>query len=321
MKILTGKLLLIAGLQMASCAAFAQVRIRMRAPGRGKSLPAHEVIAQQKERAAEAISFRIKPGKTAETRKELDTRFYVPWSRSRSLYYSDFLNNKKLYNKFLAASDTDLAAVIYPDYRAFYQKLNERVVAEGLAEGSWNAKIEQALNYNYDSLDEFRAPVLVDDSGYLAALTIDSPAASVVNLYPVIYPVNENTWYFNITALFNKYESWLIIKSKDIVDHEQIHFDIYELFARKMRKAMVDNLRRNFAEDNMAGAQNELNAEFEQLYQQMTDKHLEFDHETMQFTAVNAPLQKTNARWRAELRQEIELLKDYEVPEGYVYLK
>lgn len=284
-------------------------------------MPAHEVMAQRREQGAEQVAFTIKPGVGADARKELDARFYLPWSRTRSLYYSDFLNNRKLYDKFLPAADTGIIDVIYPDYRAFYTRLNEKVEAAGMADAEWQSRIEDAIATNYDSLEGLRDVLLDDDISGAINVTIDSPAASVINLYPVIYPVNESTWYYNITALFSKYDSWLIIKARDIVDHEQIHFDIYELYARRMRKAMVDNLRRNFAADNMAGAQHELNAEFEGLYQQLMDRHLDFDRETMTLTSVNAPLHVSNAKWKAELRKEMELLKDYEVPEGYVYLR
>ncbi len=39
-----------------------------------------------------------------------------------------------------------------------------------------------------------------------------------------------------VQANFYKYHSWTTVKSKNVLDHEQLHFDIAELFARKMRK-------------------------------------------------------------------------------------
>lgn len=306
---------------LAGAVAHAQVRYRMRAPGRGKSMPAHEVIAQEQQRAAEAVRFTIKPEAPSANRKDLDARFYVPWTVKRNLYYTDFLNNKQLYNKFLSPHDTDLTDIIYPDYRAFYTKLNERILAEGASDADWQSRIQPALNYNYDSLQGNLESMVFDDDGTMTAISVDSPAASVVILNPVIYPVDDHTWYYNITALFSKYDSWLIIKARDIVDHEQIHFDIYELYARKMRKATVDNLRRNFAIDNLVNAQAELNLEFEQIFQQMYDRHLEFDRETMTFTSNNAPLNWTNIKWKNMLRREMGLLKDYEVAEGHIFLR
>lgn len=301
--------------------AHGQVRYRMRAPGKRKSMPAHEVIALEQQRMAEAVKFTIKPETVNGARRELDAHFYIPWSKTRSLYYTDFLNNKQLYNKFLSPQDTDLVDVIYPDYRAFYQKLNERIVVEGKSDADWQSRIQKALEYNYDSLRGLKEPLEFSELRVADEMSIDSPAASVINLNPIIYPLDDQSWYYNITALFSKYDSWLVIKARDIVDHEQIHFDIYELYARKMRKAMVDNLRRNFASDNLANAQHELNAEFEQLFQQMYDRHLDFDRETMTFTSNNAPLNAMNLKWKNMLRKEMVLLKEYEVPEGHIFLK
>jgi len=306
---------------LSASVTHAQVRYKMRAPGKGKSMPAHEVVALEQQRAAEAVRFTIKPEVAAGVRKDLDAHFYIPWSKSRSLYYTDFLNNKQLYNKFLSPQDTDLTDVIYPDYRAFYSKMTERLVADGASYTEWQKRVQKAIEYNYDSLRGLKEPVEFSDLSVEDEISIDSPAASVIILNPIIYPLDDQSWYYNITALFSKYDSWLIIKSKDIVDHEQIHFDIYELYARKMRKVVVDNLRRNFAFDNLSNAQHELNAEFEQLFLQMYDRHLDFDQETMTFTSNNAPLNAMNLKWKNMLRKEMVLLKDYEVPEGHIFLK
>lgn len=308
---------------LTSCLSVAhgQVRYRMRVPVRGKAMPAHDVIALEQQRAAESVRFTIRAESAAGVRRDLDAHFYIPWSKNRSLYYTDFLNNKQLYNKFLSPQDTDLTNVIYPDYRAFYSKMNERIVADGALYTDWQTRIQKAIEYNYDSLRGLKEPLEFSDLSVVDEVTIDSPAASVINLNPIIYPLDDHTWYYNITALFSKYDSWLIIKSRDIVDHEQIHFDIYEFYARKMRQAVVDNLRRNFASDNLANAQNELNAEFEQLFQQMYDRHLDFDRETMTFTSNNAPLNAMNLKWKNMLGKEMMLLKDYEIPEGHIFLK
>jgi len=312
---------LVVTLALSTFVTHGQVRYKMRAPGKGKSMPAHEVVALELQRAAEAVKFTIKPETVAGARKSLDAHFYIPWGKNRSLYYTDFLNNKQLYNKFLSPQDTDLTDIIYPDYRAFYSKMNERILADGASYAAWQARIQKAIEYNYDSLQGLKEPLDFSTLGAEDELSVDSPAASVVILNPIIYPTDDGSWYYNITALFSKYDSWLIIKSRDIVDHEQIHFDIYELYARMMRKAVVDNLRRNFASDNLANAQNELNAEFEQLFQQMYDRHLDFDRETMTFTSNNAPLNAMNLKWKNMLRKEMVLLKDYEVPEGHIFLK
>jgi len=45
---------------------------------------------------------------------------------------------------------------------------------------------------------------------------------------------------YQIFAVFNKYKSWSTDTSVAILEHEQLHFDISELYARKIRKAMFE---------------------------------------------------------------------------------
>lgn len=40
----------------------------------------------------------------------------------------------------------------------------------------------------------------------------------------------------SVKAIFYKHYSWAIIKNTELLHHEQLHFDIAELFARKIRK-------------------------------------------------------------------------------------
>lgn len=47
---------------------------------------------------------------------------------------------------------------------------------------------------------------------------------------------------FSIKTYFDPNESWMLLKNDYVLQHEQIHFDITELYARKMRKS-VESLR------------------------------------------------------------------------------
>ncbi len=47
---------------------------------------------------------------------------------------------------------------------------------------------------------------------------------------------------FNIKTYFDPNESWMLLKNDYVLQHEQIHFDLTELYARKMRKS-VESLR------------------------------------------------------------------------------
>jgi hypothetical protein len=56
---------------------------------------------------------------------------------------------------------------------------------------------------------------------------------------------------YNIEAIFIKNKSWTITSDIQTLEHEQLHFDITELYARKIRKTF-DSLRsrKNYIEDN-----------------------------------------------------------------------
>lgn len=52
------------------------------------------------------------------------------------------------------------------------------------------------------------------------------------------------TWH--ITCNFQKRKSWGLVKTPYILEHEQRHFDITELYARKLHKALLEyHFRRN----------------------------------------------------------------------------
>ena len=43
---------------------------------------------------------------------------------------------------------------------------------------------------------------------------------------------------FSIKTYFDPNESWMLLKNDYVLQHEQIHFDLTELYARKMRKSV-----------------------------------------------------------------------------------
>lgn len=249
----------------------------------------------------------------------MDALLYVKWQKSKQLQYSDFTYNKNIYDKLLPAQDTDLTKIIYPDYRDFYKRLNERLNPANLNEDSlWKARVEKVLREKPGkNAINLRAGAELGD---VFSITVDSPAASVINILPIIYARSENVYYYNITALFSRYDSWMIVKSKDILEHEQIHFDIFELYARKMRKYLVEVIQNNY----MAGTMNEITDDiapvFEQLYKQLNDLQLEFDRQTAALTAKNASLANTNAVWKKGIAQQLAELEQYAVPEATITL-
>ena len=67
----------------------------------------------------------------------------------------------------------------------------------------------------------------------------------------ISYNVSNHHLNYEITCSFSKVKSWGILKTPYILSHEQGHFDITEIFARKLHKELLDYKfnRRTFRQD------------------------------------------------------------------------
>lgn len=299
----------------------AQVRIGRMRGLQPKAVHRKPIVPPAKpERKPENVQLKIRVFIPSDTRRELDQTFYTVWTEGQRLDYDDFRYNKGIVNKFFSAKDSVDPKAVYPDYRMFYRMLSERTSGmTDVDDTSWYSSVEQYLSGKGGQSGD--VPEAIFDSGFAFSIAIDSPAASVVNIQPVIYQVNENTWYYNISALFSKNESWMLVRSHDILAHEQIHFDIFELYARKMRKLFAETLKRNFIDDAGGDLTNQISPGFEQYYQQLNDLQVEFDRQTMKLTGKNQSIHEVNAQWRNRIRSEIRAMSEYAAPEGYIELK
>lgn len=56
----------------------------------------------------------------------------------------------------------------------------------------------------------------------------------------ISYKMNNSQLNYEITCSFSKTKSWGLLRTTYILSHEQGHFDITEIFARKLHKELVD---------------------------------------------------------------------------------
>jgi hypothetical protein len=63
-------------------------------------------------------------------------------------------------------------------------------------------------------------------------------AASTTTYLGIEYSISDKSFGFKIQCRFSKNRSWGLHKTDYILAHEQGHFDIAEIFARKLNKAM-----------------------------------------------------------------------------------
>ncbi|MES2704721.1 MAG: DUF922 domain-containing protein [Bacteroidota bacterium] len=296
-----------------------QVRVRRGISIKLPRLHKQKPTVPAKKPVSAAAGTAVKLTLTPEKPNEVDEYFYIKWSATRKLAYGDFKCAKAPCRPLVSDKESDLLRAIYPNYQAFYNILEK----SRLADSSLTVRedsIKKQINSQLDSLySGYNYSVSVDHNIALSS-EIDSPAASALTISPVIYNINETTFYYNIAALFSKFDSWMIIKSADILQHEQIHFDIFELYARQIRKQWVQLLERK-----SRGMHYDLTAElspvYDKLYKELYQVQADFDEQTSRLTANNESLLLLNAKWSKTVREGLDALKDYENPEGMVTLK
>jgi hypothetical protein len=64
--------------------------------------------------------------------------------------------------------------------------------------------------------------------------------ASTSTSLGIAYHIKNYVLTYEITCNFSKTKSWGLIKTPYILAHEQAHFDITEIFARKLHKALME---------------------------------------------------------------------------------
>jgi hypothetical protein len=106
---------------------------------------------------------------------------------------------------------------------------------------------------------------------------------------------------FEATARFDKGSSWKKdILSDKLLAHEQLHFDLAELYARKMRKHF-----RNL-ENACDLSTDELKAHASQLQSEWEQREKQYDNET-----EHSKNQDEQLRWEAMIAQELRALAKY----------
>jgi hypothetical protein len=128
-------------------------------------------------------------------------------------------------------------------------------------------------------------------------------AASTTTLLLINYSINNNGLTYKIQSKFSKTRSWGLHKTVYILSHEQGHFDIAEIFARKLHKKMSEYKfdRRNY--------QKSLDKIYQDVVDEKTKMQNQYDRETNH--SIN---REEQARW---LKKIAELLEEYEDYDDY----
>ncbi|UII75332.1 hypothetical protein LV716_13855 [Flagellimonas sp. HMM57] len=112
-----------------------------------------------------------------------------------------------------------------------------------------------------------------------------------------------NTPIFTVGVFMDKCSSWTITDDLESLEHEQIHFHIFELSARRIRKKFAE-LSKNGVSD--VTVYQEIFGENLQMNKQL---HKEYDIDVVTD-------QKKQLEWKVKVLKELEELREYEyIPE------
>jgi hypothetical protein len=125
----------------------------------------------------------------------------------------------------------------------------------------------------------------------------DAGTAVLIKAKP--YYVKDQILY-DVEAYFNRNKSWKRAKSDVLLKHEQLHFDIAELYARKIRKKIADLKRRGTTDLQV------YNAAIKALLQESNEVDQRYDLETL-----HGALQGKQALWEQQVSEQLQGLKYY----------
>lgn len=138
-------------------------------------------------------------------------------------------------------------------------------------------------------------------SDYKAAPNPGSDAAATTTTYLSIdYHISGNNFSYTIKSWFSRTLSWGRHKTSYILSHEQGHFDIAEIYARKLHRRMSEY---RFDKDSY---RKELKRVYDEVTGEKAGLQEQYDRETQH--SINKEKQ---AEWEKKIRSMLEELKDY----------
>ena len=125
-------------------------------------------------------------------------------------------------------------------------------------------------------------------------------AATTTTYLGFEYNIRSNKFSYEIDCMFSKNKSWGRSKTEYILSHEQGHFDIAEIFARKLNKKMMGYQynKKNFRE--------ELNKIYNDILDEKEIFQTQYDNET-----DYSRNKDKQADWLKKIEKVLEELKDY----------
>ena len=125
----------------------------------------------------------------------------------------------------------------------------------------------------------------------------DAGAAVKITAKPFLV---KNRIKYDVVASFNRKKSWARDKSASLLAHEQLHFDIAELYARKIRMKIRELSDRGVNDIKI------YNAAIQELLLESNEADEQYDLETL-----HGAMSKKQAAWTAKVKDELAALQRY----------
>lgn len=127
-------------------------------------------------------------------------------------------------------------------------------------------------------------------------------AGTAVKIQAKPYKSGKNIHY-KVYALFDKNKSWATDTSPELLSHEQLHFDIAELYARKIRKKVAELSARN--EKDLK----KYNGAIQKILEESNQADRQYDIETL-----HGAIKDKQEKWHAKIKHDLKLLEAYKKP-------
>lgn len=125
----------------------------------------------------------------------------------------------------------------------------------------------------------------------------DAATAISISAKPYMY---KKRIFYVVDARFIPEQSWCRAKSESLLRHEQLHFDIAELYARKARKKISEY--RQMGVRDIA----EYNAAISAVLEESNRVDIKYDFDTL-----HGSLPEKQSSWEKEIALELEMMKPF----------
>ncbi|HEY0739944.1 MAG TPA: DUF922 domain-containing protein [Chryseosolibacter sp.] len=146
--------------------------------------------------------------------------------------------------------------------------------------------------------NEYR-PLTWDDFKGKRAEDAAGDAGTVVQIKAKPYIVKNEVKY-DVSAVFVKNKSWADAHTKELLAHEQLHFDIAELYARKIRQEIA---RLSAAGEDDVKV---FNRAIQKLLHESNEVDVQYDLETL-----HGAMQNKQAEWTKNVKSQLKALAEF----------